>query len=382
MSEDMRTKPNVTAQSASGAKPDNPAVSERSAHPARPEPPLMRRIILQYAVGGVFLLFVALLWYASSILLLLFSGILIAVLLCSATAKLESWFHIWHGVALAIVLLLGVTVIGGGGWLLAPHVAAQGEQLLASLPESIDRLSEFLEKIPVLQNLTNDLPAFEDMVNDIPSMLTRAGSVFSGVFGVFANIIIVTFISIYVAAQPFVYVNGIVTLFPKSRRPRICEVLYRIGDTLGLWLMGKMLSMVIVGTVTAVGLTLLDVPLALVLGLVAGMFEFIPYLGPFLAGIPALLIAFSQSPSLALSVLLLFAAIQMAEGYFLQPMIERRTVSLPPAMTISMQVLMALPFGLLGVALATPFTATIVVLVSMLYVQDVLDDPVTPPGGE
>lgn len=91
-------------------------------------------------------------------------------------------------------------------------------------------------------------------------------------------------------------------------------------------------------------------------------------------------LAFSQSPSLALSVLVLFAAIQVAEGYLLQPLVERRTVSLPPAMTISMQVLMAVPFGLLGVALVTPLTASIVVLVSMLYVHDVLGDPVTPPG--
>jgi predicted PurR-regulated permease PerM len=346
------------------------------------EPTFIRRILLHYAIATTFVLIVALLWFASSILLLIFGAILIAVLLSSATARLQQWFRVWRGVALAMVLLLAVSVIGGGGWLLAPHVAGQGEQLVKSLPEAVDRLREYLQQFPLLQAATENLPAFEEMVEGVPDMLTRARSVFTGVFGVFVNIVIVLFLSVYLAAQPQVYINGFVTLFPKTRRARICEVVYRIGDTLGLWLMGKMLSMVIVGTVTAVSLMLLDVPLALVLGVVAGLFEFIPYLGPVMAGIPAVLIAFSQSPSLALSVLMLFAVIQMAEGYFLQPMIERRTVSLPPAMTISTQVMMALPFGLLGVALATPLVASIVVVVSMLYVQDVLDDPVTPPGGD
>lgn len=343
---------------------------------------LIHRILLQYSVGAVFLLLIALLWFASSVLLLFFSAVLIAVLLSSASSKLEQWFHLPHGVALFATVLLGIAVLGIGSWLLAPQVMQQGGQLVTSLPDAMERLREFLSQVPMLESLVDGLPDLGGSGPDMEALLSRAGSVFTGVFGVFANLAIVLFIAIYLAAQPYLYVNGFVTLFPKARRGRICEVLNRIGDTLGLWLMGKMLSMVIVGTVTAVSLTLLDVPLALVLGVVAGLFEFIPYLGPILAGVPAVLIAFSQDPTLALYVLLLFVAIQIAEGYFLQPMIERRTVSLPPAMTIGMQVLLALPFGLLGVALATPLTATIVVLVAMLYVQDVLDDQVTPPGGE
>ncbi|WP_420473766.1 AI-2E family transporter [Noviherbaspirillum sp. ST9] len=149
---------------------------------------------------------------------------------------------------------------------------------------------------------------------------------------------------------------------------------------MSLWLRGKLLSMTVVGAATAIGLTILGVPLALALGLVAGLLDFIPYIGPVLAAIPALLIAFSQGPMLALYVILLFIVLQLLEGYLLLPLIERKTVSMPPALTITMQVLMGLAFGLAGIALATPLTAVVAVLVAMLYVEDVLDDRVNLPA--
>jgi predicted PurR-regulated permease PerM len=262
--------------------------------------------------------------------------------------------------------------------LLAPHVSQQITQLVSSLPDAVERVRELLRQVPLL----GGLPGLQDGGLDLRALWTRASAVFTGVFGAFANGVIVLFLSIYLAAQPHLYVEGLVALFPKGRRPRLREVMHRIGDTLGRWLIGKLLTMLIVGVLTASGLVLLDVPLALALGLVAGLFEFIPYLGPILAGVPAVLIAFSQSPILAFYVFLLFVFIQAAESYLLQPIIAHRMVSMPPALTIGMQVLLALPFGLLGVALATPLTATVLVVISMLYVQDVLDDSVTPPGGD
>lgn len=341
--------------------------------------PYLRRILLQYALAAGFLLLFGLFWYASSILLLIFSAILIAVLLCSASGFLEKWCHLGHGAALAIVLLLGVGILAGGGWLLAPRVTEQANQLISSLPSAMATAREFLAQLPMLKGVLDDLPESGSSL-DLGALASRAESVFTGMFGVVANVIIVVFLSIYLAAQPQLYVNGFVTLFPISRRERLCQVLRRIGSALGLWLLGKMFTMLVVGTTIAIGLTLLDMPLALVLGLVAGLFEFIPYLGPILAGVPAVLLAFSQDPTLAFYVFLLFAAVQMGEGYLLTPLIDRHTVELPPALTISMQVLLAVPFGLLGVALASPLTATILVLVSTLYVQDVLGDPVDPPG--
>jgi len=130
----------------------------------------------------------------------------------------------------------------------------------------------------------------------------------------------------------------------------------------------------VVGAATATGLWLLEVPLALILGLIAGLLDFIPYLGPLMAGVPAALIAFSISPELGLYTVLLFAGIQLLEGYLLSPLIEAKTVSLPPALTIAMQILFGTMFGMAGIALATPLAAVLSVLITMLYVQDVLRD--------
>jgi predicted PurR-regulated permease PerM len=211
-------------------------------------------------------------------------------------------------------------------------------------------------------------------------MVPNAGLFFSGVVGAFGNVLIILFVGIYFAAQPYTYIDGFVLLVPHHKRTRAREVLSEIGRTLSKWLLGKFASMVLVGTLSATGLALLGVPLALILGIIAGLLDFIPYLGPLMAGVPAALIAFSESPAHALYVVALFGFIQLIEGYILQPFIENKTVSLPPALTIVMQVLFGTLFGLAGVALATPMTAVLAVVVTMLYVQDVLGDRVRTPS--
>jgi len=152
-------------------------------------------------------------------------------------------------------------------------------------------------------------------------------------------VVIILFVGIYFAASPTLYIEGFIKLIPQGRRTRIRDVLHQIGRTLARWLIGKSLSMLIVGVLTASCLSLLGVPLALILGIIAGLLDFIPYFGLIMADVPAVLIAFSISPHLALYTILLLTAIQLAEGYVLLPMIEAKTVSLPPALTIVMQLL-------------------------------------------
>jgi hypothetical protein len=160
------------------------------------------------------------------------------------------------------------------------------------------------------------------MRSTLASMLPRAGLFFSGLLGALGDVRIITFVAIYFAAQPYTYIDGIVTLVPKRKRARAREVLDEIGTTLSKWLFGKACSMLVVGAATALGLWLLGVPLALILGIIAGLLDFIPYLGPLMAGVPAVL--------MALYTIGLFAAIQLAEGYLLQPLVEQKTVNLPP----------------------------------------------------
>lgn len=345
------------------------------------EPGFAGRVLIVFAIGAAFLFLVALLWFASTVVLLVFSSVLVAVLLCDASGFVERRLRLSHGLALAAVLLLVVGLLALWGWLLAPSIVAQTQQLIADLPNAAQRLRDFLEQHEPLKALVRALPSPQELLSDASALATRAGTVFSGVLGGVGHFVFIIFVAIYLAAQPGVYTRGLVKLIPPNKRGRGKAVLDELGKTLTLWLRGKLISMAVIGTTTAIGLTLLDVPLALALGMVAGLFDFIPYIGPLLAAVPALLIAFSQSPALALYVLILFVAVQSIEAYLLSPLIDRKMVSLPPALTITMQVLMGLTFGLGGVALATPLTAAITVVVAMLYVEDTLDDEVRLPGG-
>ena len=132
--------------------------------------------------------------------------------------------------------------------------------------------------------------------------------------------------------------------------------------------------MAVVGLITTIGLWLLGIPLASTLGLITGLFEFAPFIGPILAAVPAVLIAFTQSPMDALYVIILYIAIQQIEGYLITPYVQKRAVDLPPALTIFAQLLMGVLFGLFGLLLATPLVAASMVIVRMAYIEDVLGD--------
>ncbi|NTV10876.1 MAG: AI-2E family transporter [Zoogloea sp.] len=341
---------------------------------------LVREFALFYGVGAVFAVLAALVLLASNALLLIFAGILLAVLLDDACSGLQKHLHLPRGLVLGMVLLLTVGVLGVAGWQMAPGVLQQANELFDALPRSLEHLQSSMRRYGVLESMVGKLPSADTMASQASSMLERARLFFSGVFGSIAGAVVVVFIAIYLAARPDIYIDGVLTLVPPARRRRAREILDEMGRTLAHWLRGKLLSMVIIGVLTASALALLQVPLALVLGIMAGLLDFIPYLGPIMASVPAVLIAFSDSPTLALYVVLLFIAMHGVEGYLVLPLIERRTVSLPPALILVMQVLFGTLFGLVGIALATPLTAVLTVLITMLYVQDELGEEVKVPS--
>lgn len=346
-------------------------------HPAPPTPAqrhLMRRVVLAYSIGALFLLFLAGIWFAADALLLIFACILFAVLLYELSAMLQRRLGLNRQVALVIVILSLLAVIGFGGWAMAPQISQQSSELAKQFPASLQRLQDMISQHPMLQHLSKQLPPAKQVLGSLQRLLPNAGLFFGGVLGALANVVIIVFVGIYFASSPRAYTHGFIKLIPTGKRARVGEVLQNIGGTLARWLIGKGCSMLIVGAILSIGLTLLGVPLGLILGIIAGLLDFIPYLGPIMGGVPAVLIALSHSTDLALYTLLLMFAIQMLDGYVLLPFIEARAVALPPALTIIMQLIFGTLFGFAGVALATPLTAALVVLVGMLYVEDILGD--------
>jgi predicted PurR-regulated permease PerM len=178
------------------------------------------------------------------------------------------------------------------------------------------------------------------------------------------------------------YSRGLKHLLPLSYRERAGEVLGVIDESLRRWLVGRFALMVINGALTAIGLKLLGIPLALTLGLLAGLLNFVPNFGPWIAAIPAVLIAFLQGPQQALYVAVLYLVLQSVDGYLLTPLVDRRSVELPPVLTITAQVVLGLAFGFICILLASPLTAVALILIKMLYIEDLLGDRVMPTTDE
>lgn len=354
------------------------AMTEQAQEHASDPPQTQRRLAKRVTIiNGLAILFIALaaaVVLAADALLLIFACILCAILLYKLSEIMARRLHMKRQWALAIVVLLLAAIIGLGSWAMAPQISEQSSKLAKEIPAAVERLQAAVQQHPLLKRVASELPPPEQIVKQLGNMVPNAGLFFGGVLGAIGNLVIIIFVGIYFAASPQLYTNGAIRLVPQSKRPRAREVQQELGNTLASWLLGKAASMLIVGIATSIGLSMLGVPLALILGIIAGLLDFIPYLGPIMAGVPAVLLALSISPELALYTVLLFTGIQLVEGYVLQPLIEARAVDLPPALVVVMQLVFGTLFGFAGVALATPLAAGLAVLVKMLYVEDVLGD--------
>jgi predicted PurR-regulated permease PerM len=198
----------------------------------------------------------------------------------------------------------------------------------------------------------------------------------SSTVAVFAGLLLIIFLAIYIGAEPDLYHAGLMHLFPHHARKRAGEVLSAMALVLRRWLVTQLIAMVTIGTITTVALLILDVKAAFALGALAGLLEFIPTIGPLLSAIPAVAMAFLDSPDKALAVVLVYGAIQFLENHLLIPLLMKGGIDLPPALTIVAQALMAMIFGFLGLLVAVPLVAAIIVPVKMLYVEGVVGDDV------
>lgn len=329
-------------------------------------------------IGFVILAFLllVLLYFSFDVILVVFAAALLAIFLRGIADLLGRFIklgNVWMVLISATLLLL---VFAGAIAGLAPSVADQAEHLRQEIPKSIDAARNYLTQFNWGRAVIEQFPDTQTIWNSVTStaMLSRVGGIFSTTLGAVGNFFIVILLAIYFAIEPKFYAVGFAKLFPIRKRERVLEVLGSIGETLRWWLIGKAGSMLFIGVLTWIALSILGVPLALTLGLIAGLFSFIPNFGPILAAIPAILIAFVESPTMALYVIAIYVGVQIIEGNVVTPIIERETVELPPGLTVVFQLVLAVLVGGLGLVLATPLLAVIMVVIQMVYIEDVLGD--------
>jgi predicted PurR-regulated permease PerM len=314
------------------------------------------------------------------VLFTVFAGILLAVFLAGVSQALEEDTPLPRPVTLllTVVGLVGILV---GLWSLAgPDISEQVSALAALLPDATERLAARARTSAQQYEWLRQFVDPTQLLPPVSSVIGRVTNVFRGTINLVVNAFIILFIGIYGAAAPQTYLSGIVQLIPPASRPRAHEVLYAIGRALRWWLTGRLVMMVIVGVLTALGLQGVGIPSPIALGLVAGLFSFVPYLGPALSVLPAVLVASVLGGTEVVYVLLVYTTVQLLESYLIAPLVQQQAVHIPPAAVITAQFVGGIGAGAVGVLLATPLTIVVIVLVQTLYVEDVLGDEVSLLG--
>ena len=310
----------------------------------------------------------------ASVLLVVFAGVLLAVFLDGIAMVVEGLTKMRRGGAVAIAIVLFFGFFAAAMWLVGPPVVTQIAKLAENLPSTLERLRGYLNEWEWGKQLVEWMPESSQLLPMGTDVLKGVGGFFRTAAVGFVNVFLILFLGIYMAACPGFYVDNVVRLFPIPKRRRIREVFTALGVALRWWLVGRAAAMAVVGVLTALGLWIAGVPEPLALALIAALLAFIPFLGPVLGAIPAILVALVDSPVKALYVVLVFTMVQLLENYFITPLIQQRAVSMAPALLIAAQIVMAMLFGAMGVLLATPLAVVCIVIVQMLYIHDVLGD--------
>ncbi len=323
---------------------------------------------------------VALAWLLgrlSGFLMLVFASLVLAAILDAMAVRVTRYARMKRGPALAISVVSLLALFGGVFVLFGTQLAYELDTIRNSIPPAIEQISGFLQRIG-MGGAVNDL--VEQGSGDISNLAAQAGAYVLSAGNGIANLILVFVGAIFIASDPAVYRRGLLLLMPSRAEDTVATALDDASRGLRGWMLGQAVSSLVVAAFTWAGLALLGVPASGGLGLIAGLLDVIPMIGPIIAGVPAVLLAFTVSPATALWTVLLFLVIQQIQGNFLQPMIQKQAVDVPPAVLLFAVVAAGLIFGFLGVLLAAPLTVVAYVLVQRIYVRTLLGKKIRIAG--
>ncbi len=354
---------------------------------------------------------VRLLWIAHPVIFLFFLGVLFGLPLAQGADFFEKR-RVPRGISVAVILTLFLGLLIGGGVMMSPILRAQSKELQQRLPEATDKIDAWLghrangvlgilfneesttdsvrtvamDSLPTDTTMaaagtvatqdtrTNDVVAGGNLRREITKQMRGAQHSFlkflTSTFAVSGAFMLVLFIAAYIGVDPHLYHGGILELVPAPERDRAAVALARMATTLRRWLVTQLIAMVVIGAVTTVFLFVLHVKAAVPLGILAGVSKFIPIVGSIFAAIPAVAMAFVDSPHKALVVAIGYFVIQFVENHLLVPVLMKRGVNLPPAMTLGIQALMAVLFGFLGLLVAVPLLAALLTIVRTMNAEE------------
>lgn len=314
-------------------------------------------------------LLLALAWQLALVLLLVFAAGLLALVLRLCSAALQRVLHLRPRVALALVIAMLVLLLGGGGWLAGASMAQEVQTLRDTLPQALQALREWLSSHAPGRWLLDLWGTSRFALEDLPGLAGVASDTLNAVVGALGALGLLVALAIYAAADPATYRRGLMRLVPPARRARVERALDAATHDLSRWLLGQGVSMLSVGLLTGIGLALIGMPLALSLGVIAAVLEFVPYFGPILLAFLVVGVALTEGQTLALWALAVCIAVQQTESYVVQPLAQKWAVRLPPVLALLAFLIFGLLFGLPGVLLAVPLMVLTVTLVDQLVVR-------------
>ena len=326
----------------------------------------LRRVVIAVTIVGL----VYLAWQVRQVTMIIFGGVLLATLITATAGKIRQLVPIPEKPAVGVAVFLFFCLIGITGWWVGDSIMAQFGELREKLPHAFEAFRQWLQSVPFGSALADEWESIGDAEVPWLDVATYTGTA----LGAFANAVLILAIGLYLAASPGLYRRGMVRLIPPAYRQRTEDGLSAAGNGLRSWLLGQLFTMTVIGVLTAIGLHFLDIPLAIPLGIIAGLLEFVPFIGPLVFAVLAVVLAFTEGPTAALYVALLALGLQQLEGYVLTPLIQRRTVSLPPALGLVSVIIFGGLFGIPGILLATPLMVVIMILVKKLYSERALEE--------
>ena len=322
------------------------------------------------------------LWQFRHILLLVFTAVVLAIALNGLVKRLVRTFGISRGRAVVITLCLALLIVTVLLFLVVPLVLSQSQQIIQLIPAGFDNLSRWVNHLrnnppPWFPKSALELPNFSDLMQQISSLVSN---VFGGFFNFFSSslavlleLLLVIVLTLMLLANPLAYRQLLLRLFPSSYRRRADEIFSKCEVALLQWLGAFLFKSLFVAILSFFGLLLLGVDFAFTHAVVAGLFNFIPNIGPFLSTVFPLSVALLDSWSTSIGVIVLYIIIQNLESYWFGPMILQRQVALLPAATLIAQIFFAMFLGPLGLLLAIPLAVIAKIWIEEAWIKDILD---------
>lgn len=341
----------------------------RHEHSAQSDPDrtFIRRLLIVLTIAAL----LAAIYLLSDILLLFFGSILIATILRSVAHPIVEKTGVSERIGLTIA---SVIVFGGLGlvlWWLGPGLAKQMYGVMSNLPDAASKFTQMLDIGSISELLKNGSPA-----NLFGSVISRAVTWGTALISVLTALVLVIFGGIYLAGDPRTYRDGLVKLVPPRLQDNVAATLDDCGHALPKWLGAQVFAMLLVGVLTGAGLWLIGVPSAVALGVISGLAEFIPYVGPLVAAVPALLLASTVDTNTVMWTLVVLVLVQQLESNLIVPLVASRAVSVQPAVGLYAVVALGILFGPLGLLFGFPLAIVADIAIRRLYVRDTLDEPV------